>query len=286
MQIAVWLFLYLSGAANSGDLSHQFPIAKPKQEGRMSRHKRQRMSGELPAGRASPEELAERHLSLVIPIARNFQKRLPSSVDFGDLVGAGNLGLVEAARRFNLAKGTSFRTFARHRIRGAITDSLRQIDPVSRYLRSQQKAAERATTELMAILGRCPTEAEIARRLHLSLPRWRKLRWELHEAGCPVNGHPMNGAVAPADPDKLPGTWADPVRLMELTETHDLLYGAIGTLPTRYRQVLHLYDFEEWTMQQIGIRLAVHESRVSQLRAAALARMRVQLVPRLAHRND
>jgi RNA polymerase sigma factor for flagellar operon FliA len=200
-------------------------------------------------------------------------------VDFGDLVGAGNLGLVEATRRFNWAKGTSFRTFARHRIRGAIMDSLRQIDPVSRYLRSQQKAAERGMRELMITLSRYPTEAEIARRLHLSLGRWRRLQWELYEAGCPVNGYPMNGAVAPADPDKLPGTWSDPERLAGLAETRQILGRAIGTLPTHYRQVLHLYDFEEWTMKQISIMLGVDESRVSQIRAAALARVQARLAP-------
>jgi len=230
----------------------------------------------------SPEELAERHLSLVIPIARNFQKRLPSSVDFGDLVGAGNLGLVEAARRFNLAKGTSFGTFARHRIRGAIADSLRQIDPVSRCLRSQQKAAERATTGLMAILGRFPTEAETARRLRLSLRGWQKLQSELHEAGCAVNGHPMIGAPVLADVDKLPGTWTDPERLAELAETREILNNVIAKLPARHRQVVHFYDFEEWTMKQISIRLGMHESRVSQIRAAALMRLQGQLARRFS----
>src|SRR5207253_1979581 len=196
--------------ANS--FSHsKFP--NQNREGRVSQHKRQRITGGIPAARASPGELAERYLSLVIPIARNFQKRLPSSVDFDDLVGAGNLGLVEAARRFNPAQGASFGAFAQHRIRGAITDSLRRIDPVSRCLRSQQKGAERATTELMANLGRCPTEAETARRLRLSLRRWRRLRWKLYTAGCPVDGYPMHGALAQADPDKLPGTWADPEQL-------------------------------------------------------------------------
>jgi len=97
----VRLFLYLSAIANSGDLLQPFQISKPKQEGRVSQLKRQRITGEIPAARASPDELAERYLGLVIPIARSFQKRLPSSVDFDDLVGAGNLGLVEAARRFN-----------------------------------------------------------------------------------------------------------------------------------------------------------------------------------------
>ena len=245
----------------------------------MCRYKQQRRSAEIPGARASPDELAERYLSLVIQIARNFQKRLPSSVDFDDLVGAGNLGLVEAARRFDPAKGTSFGTFARHRIRAAIADSLRRSDPVSRCLRSQQKEAERAIRELMATLGRHPTEAETARRLRLSVRRWRRLRWALYEAGCPVSDYPINGAVAPADPDKLPGTWADPERLTNLAETRQILNRAIATLPIRYRHVLHLYDSEEWTMKKIGIRLGVDESRVSQMRAAALARLQVQLAP-------
>jgi RNA polymerase sigma factor for flagellar operon FliA len=237
------------------------------------------MNGEMPAARASPDELAERYLSLVIQIARNFQKRLPSNVDFDDLVGAGNLGLVEAARRFESAKGASFSTFARHRIRGAIADSLRRSDPVSRHLRSKQKEAERAVRELMTNLGRHPTEAETAKRLHLSLRRWRRLRWELCEAGCPVNGYPVNGAMAPANPDKLPGTWVDPERLTNMAETRQTLERAIETLPIRYRHVIHFYDFKEWTMKQIGIRLGVDESRVSQIRMAALARLQAQLAP-------
>src|SRR5439155_5810091 len=113
--------------------------------------------------------------------------------------------------------------FAQHRIRGAITDSLRRLDPVSRCLRSQQKTAERATTELMTNLGRCPTEAETARRLRLSLRRWRRLRWKLYAAGCPVESYRIKGALAQAVPDKLPGTWADPERLADLAETRQIL---------------------------------------------------------------
>lgn len=248
----------------------------------MFRHKRQCIKNEKPAVRASPEELAERYLSLVIPIARRFQKRLPSSVDFGDLVGAGNLGLIEAAHRFDSAKATSFGAFAKHRIRGAIADSLRQSDPVSRNLRSQQKEAERASTELMANLGRFPTEAETARRLHLSPQCWRRRRWELYEAGCPVNDYPMNRAATPTDIDKLPGTGGDPERLAALAETREILNSVIARLPTPHRQVLHLYDFEEWTMKQIGIRLGVDESRVSQIRAAALMRLQGQLAARFS----
>lgn len=242
--------------------------------------KRQCIRGEIPAARESPDQLAEQHLSLVVPIARSFQRRLPASVDFDDLVGAGNLGLVEAAHRFDSTKGSSFGTFARHRIRGAIADSLRCFDPISRSLRSQQKVAERATANLSTTLGRRPTEAETARQLRFSLRHWRRLRRELYEAGCSVNGYSMNGAVASPDVDKLPGTWADPERLAEAAETRQILDQAIETLPPRHKQVLHLYDLEEWTMKQIGLRLGVDESRISQIRAAALARLHVQLASR------
>jgi RNA polymerase sigma factor for flagellar operon FliA len=79
-----------------------------------------------------------------------------------DLIGAGNVGLAEAARRFDPKKGNLFATFARHRIRGAITDSLRQHDPISRSLRMNQKQADPAISALSVKLGRTPSDAEIA----------------------------------------------------------------------------------------------------------------------------
>src|SRR5438445_8977617 len=203
MQIAVWLFPLPRKPPIPATYFRHSKFPNQNRRDVVSQRKRQRMTGGIPAAGASPDELAERYLSLVIPIARSFQKRLPSCVDFDDLVGAGNLGLVEAARRFDPAQGASFGAFAQHRIRGAITDSLRRIDPVSRSLRSQQKTAERATTELMTDLGRCPTEAETAKRLHVSLRRWRRLRWKLYTAGCPVDSHPMNRGAPQVDPDKL-----------------------------------------------------------------------------------
>jgi RNA polymerase sigma factor FliA len=213
------------------------------------KRKQKRLSVEMPEVRAAPENLAERNRRLVIPIARNFQKRLPPSVDFDDLVGAGNLGLVEAARRYNPARGSSFNTFAKHRIRGAIGDSLRRIDHVSRYLRSQQKVAEQATAELMTTLGRHPTEAEVADKLQIPLRRWRRLRRELHEAGCPVNGPPMNRPSAPADPAKLPCNHENPEQMAMSSEVHRILFKAIGMLPTRHQQVIRLYEFGELSME-------------------------------------
>ncbi|MGD0499080.1 MAG: sigma-70 family RNA polymerase sigma factor [Bryobacteraceae bacterium] len=228
----------------------------------------------MPAvARASPDELAERHLSLVIHIARDFKQRLPPGVSFDDLVGAGNLGLVEAARRFNPAKGASFSTFARHRIRGAITDSLRGIDPVSRGLRSQQKAAERAIFDLAAAKQRPPTEREIADRLKLRLGDWRKLSRTLYEAGCPLNRY-APGATGPTELDRVPSRWPDPEQLAAIAELRAGLTEATETLPPRYRNVIRLYHFDGWTMKQIGTQLGVNESRVSQIHSSAMRRLR------------
>jgi RNA polymerase sigma factor for flagellar operon FliA len=223
--------------------------------------------------RASPDELAERHLSLVMHIARDFKQRLPQGVSFDDLVGAGNLGLVEAARRFNPAKGASFSTFARHRIRGAITDSLRGLDPVSRCLRSRQKAAERAVSELAASKQRPPTEREIANRLKLRVRDWQKLSRTLYEAGCPVNGH-TPGTTGPTELDHVPSRWPDPEQSAAIAELRAGITEAAETLPPRYRKVIRLYHFDGWTMKQIGTHLGVNESRASQIHSGAMRRLR------------
>ena len=234
----------------------------------MSQRKPQRSNSATPrAVRASPDELAERHLGLVMHIVGDFKQRLPPGVSFDDLVGAGNLGLVEASRRFNPAKGASFSTFARHRIRGAITDSLRSIDPVSRCLRSRQKAAERAVFELVASKQRPPTEREIAARLK---------GFTLYEAGCPVNGH-APGPAGPTELDHLPSRWPDPEESAAVAELRDGIAQAAQALPPRYRNVIRLYHFDGWTMKQIGRNIGVNESRVSQIHAGAIQRLRERL---------
>jgi RNA polymerase sigma factor for flagellar operon FliA len=241
----------------------------------VSQRKLQPINGGIPEARASPDELAERHLPLVIHIARDFRKRLPPSVDFDDLVGAGNIGLVEAARRFHPSKGASFSTFARHRIRGAIADFLRKLDPVSRYLRRQQKTAERTISDLTATKQRLPSEREIARRLSLRVDDWRKLSRTLYEAGCSVGGFAPPGTVPL---DHLASGSTDPERQAHAAELRRILASAMETLPSRYQHAIRLYDFEEWTMKRIGAELGVNESRVSQIRTAALKKLRAQLM--------
>ena len=239
----------------------------------MSQRKPQRAKSKIPApARASPGELAERHVSLVIHVARDFLRRLPSGVNFGDLVGAGNLGLVEAARRFDPANGASFSTFARHRIRGAITDSLRRLDPVSRRLRSFQRAATQAADTLRVTLGRTPGDAEVAARIGLPACRFEKLSRELGTAGSAADSSPRVESNV-LSVDRLPALCADPERLAQWAELRETMKSALLTLPYRERTVIHWRHFDGWSMKRIAARLGVTESRVSQIHAGAIRRL-------------
>jgi RNA polymerase sigma factor for flagellar operon FliA len=222
--------------------------------------------------RASPDELVERHLNLVIHVARDFAQRVPPSVTFGDLVGAGNLGLVEAARRFNPAKGAPFPAFAKHRIRGAITDSLRRLDPLSRRLRSFKRSAQGAADVLTAKLGRPPSDAEVAARLGLTTSRFERLSRELNAADAGNGLVPVKTAALTVD--DLPAKCRDPERFAEWRELRATMNGALRTLPCRYRTVIRWYHFEGWTMKRIADKLGVNESRVSQIHSVAMQRLR------------
>ena len=112
------------------------------------------------------------HLPLVKAIAVRVHENLPVHVDLDDLIHAGILGLFDAVDKFQPAKQVAFSSYAKHRIKGAILDSLRQLDWASRDLRRRHKQVEEATRELAATLQRNPTEAEIAGRMGVEVDAW------------------------------------------------------------------------------------------------------------------
>ena len=193
------------------------------------------------------------------------------------MVAAGNLGLAEALRRFNPEQGASFSTYARHRIRGAITDSLRCLDPLSRHLRSRHKAADHAFMRLTAALSRAPSDAEIAGYLQCSEESWQMLKRQLHEAGSPVYTGARERAATPVE--HLAATGVDPEHHAQLAQARERLVVAVGALPPKHRAVIRLYHFEGRTMKEIAKSFGVNESRVSQIRHAALRKLRMQLEP-------
>ena len=132
---------------------------------------------------AKRDRIVLEHLPLVKAIAVRVHENLPVHVDLDDLVHAGVLGLFDAASKFNPEKQVAFSSYAKHRIKGAILDSLRQLDWASRDLRRRHKQVEAATRELSAALQRTPTEAEIAQKLGLEVERWRQMMVDLRSVG-------------------------------------------------------------------------------------------------------
>ena len=180
-------------------------------------------------------------------------------------------------RKYDPEKQVAFSSYAKHRIKGAILDSLRQLDWASRDLRRRHKQLENATRELAAELQRTPTEAEIAAKLGIEVDRWRQMMLDLRTAGLVSASTRANenddlpAPDFPSDPDTQPDAMCAKEQLRSVLET------AMKSLPERYKKVVVLYYTNEMTMKEIGGVLGINESRVSQIHKSALEKMNVAL---------
>src|SRR5258707_9372057 len=171
------------------------------------------------------------HLPLVKAIAVRVYENLPVHVDLDDLVHAGILGLFDAATKFDPEKQVVFSSYAKHRIKGAILDSLRQLDWASRDLRRRHKQLEAATRDLSSELQRAPTEAEIAERLGVDVDRWRQMMLDLRSVGlasASTRASDNEDLPAPDFPSK-PETQPDSMCARE--QLRSVLATAMKTLP-------------------------------------------------------
>ena len=224
------------------------------------------------------DELIIEHLSLVTAIASHVQRTLPVHVELDDLVHAGTMGLVEAATKYQEATEIAFPAYAKHRIRGAILDSLRQHDWASRELRKRYKQVESVTRDLTAQLNRVPTDAEIAAAMGLSAQRWQNLMVDFRSLGiAAVQAKATEREDQPvrelaAAPSYCPGNTLAKTQMSEKLQT------AMRLLPERYQQVVELYYEREMTLKEISRILGINESRVCQIHKSALAKMQTALV--------
>jgi RNA polymerase sigma factor for flagellar operon FliA len=232
---------------------------------------------------AERQRLLNENLPEVRYIARRIHDRLPSHVPFDDLVHAGILGLIDAVDKFDPRKNVQLKSYARFRIRGAILDSLRQMDWSPRNLRRQARRIEEANRELAAELGRAPSEPELAGRMGLGLEEYQQLLGELRglDLGS-LQAQSEDGGSDEANAAVASRTEEDPFQLTLRTEMRTLLAQAIEELDEKERQVLGLYYLEELTMKEVGVILDVGESRVSQIHTAALIRLRSRLQGRIS----
>lgn len=223
------------------------------------------------------DELILNHLALVTSIATRVHESLPVHVEVDDLIHAGVMGLFDAATKFQSDKQVAFSAYAKHRIKGAILDSLRDLDWASRDMRRRQKQSEQVKAELTAQLHRDPTEAEMAQGMGVSTGRLRQMMVEfgnISAAASQVNKHEREDQPVAEPPC---GIEFHPDRVYARSEIRARLGAAMNALPPRHQEVVTLYYDRDMTMKEIGAFLGVNESRVSQIHKSALSRMQLAL---------
>ncbi len=225
------------------------------------------------------ERLLLEQLPQVRYIARRIHERLPRHVPLEDLVHAGVVGLIDALHKYDHGKHVQFGSYAKFRIRGAILDSLREMDWSPRDLRRKARRVEEAHRKLRLELGRNPSEPELALELKMDLRGLQLLLGEID--GLEISslrvtspGDGKENDLAEFLPDDPKDT---PLLLCLHSEMKQLLTRAIAELPDKERQVLALYYYEELTMKEVGAVLGVGESRVSQIHSMALVRLRARM---------
>jgi RNA polymerase sigma factor for flagellar operon FliA len=213
-------------------------------------------------------------IPFVEQLARRVAATMPNSIDIGDLVQDGVIGLIDAARRFDEKRGIKFETFAERRIRGAMIDALRK-DAWPRGVRRQRRELEAAREQLRRELGCEPSLADLAAKVGTDEKRLGRtiVRINAIESTSPLaNAERMDESSLPAA--LVPSEPEQPDMAYEREETKARVRTAIASLPAREQKVISLYYYGEATMKQIGAEIGVNESRVSQLHARAIRRLK------------
>jgi RNA polymerase sigma factor for flagellar operon FliA len=224
------------------------------------------------------ELLLNQYLGLVHHIARGMHRRIPT-LELGDMVSTGTIGLLRALDSYDTSRGLAFSTYAVRRIRGAILDDLRRSDWMPRSLRAKRRRLAAARADLERKLGRAPAPGEIAKALGIDL----EMYWEW----CDATGHSEKAEVCSSplplseetslEMSQAAAAVVVPDQQLLEQERVDRLRAAVSRLPERERMVVALCYYEELNLREIGELLAVTESRVCQIRSRAMKRLKAAL---------
>ena len=244
-------------------------------------------------GREKPTQDREKSvvemLPLVKAVALKIRKRLPAHVEVDDLLSDGVVGLVDAVAKFNPRKRVKLESYARHRIRGSILDGLRCADPVPRDLRRKHKNFQKLNQELEADLGRPVKDEEMAAGLGMTLAQWHHELNEIQSAGIDCGARTLSAGPTfmqtSVEPAFLAGDASNAFDLCYLREQREILALSLSQLRERERQIITLYYQRGLTMQEIASRMKLDASRVSQLHAVAVVRLKAK-VDSLLHSHD
>ncbi len=223
----------------------------------------------------SLESLVERFAPLVKRIGHHLLARMPASVQLEDLLQAGMVGLFEAARNYDTAKGASFETYAGIRIRGAMIDEVRKGDWVPRSVHRNARRIAAAIRLVESRTGRDAGDQEVADVLEVKIDEYYAMLKD--SAGSRLFSFDELTNVEDGGGERIAGDAADPSDEFQQDSLRRQIVEAIKSLPERERLVLSLYYDEEMNLKEIGMVLGVSESRVSQIHSQAALRLRSRL---------
>lgn len=234
-------------------------------------------------GNPAVDELVSENLGLVYDLARKMSRFGGNGPERDDLVSAGVQGLIQAAHAFDPGRGLAFSTLAVTRIRGAMLDELRRWDQTPRSVRKKERELKATEASLRASLGRRPTPDELAYALGIEVEELHDwyLDMTVHEPesldrGVGGRDEPGRRTTAETVPDPGQGAF----EALGQAQSVEVLAECIQDLSERDRQVLALYYYEDLRLREIAQLIGVTESRISQIRHAALKTLRGMLSER------
>lgn len=227
------------------------------------------------------EEMITRYAYLVKFLAGRVAVRVPHNVVFDELVSAGALGLIDAVDKYDPQKNVGFKTYAQHRIRGAILDELRSMDWYSRSMRKKIQNIEKAVHRLESELDRPVQDIEIAEKLNVSLEEYFKMLSDIHGAALLSlddyirnQNNDTNSSSRFANNMKGRDNPSDNIMHEELKT---MLSRAVKKLSKKEQMVISLYYYNEFTLKEIGKVLDLTESRICQIHTMALIKLQGSL---------
>ena len=224
-------------------------------------------------GSALEGELVERYVPLVKNVVGRLAMTLPPHVDGEDLYSAGLTGLLSAVRQYNPNAGTSFETYARLRIRGAVFDELRRMDWVPRSVHTKARKVQAVMNLIEQKKGRMATEQEMADGLKISLPDYHQWLEEIRPATfvCldAAFNHDFDDSISQYEslPDQRQ---EDPLDGTFRREMARVIAERLRELPEMQRKVLALYYFEDMRLREIAEAFGLTESRICQIHAQGI----------------
>ena len=226
------------------------------------------------------DKLIMEYAPLIKFIAYKISVRLPSNIELDDLIASGAIGLMDAIEKYDPSRDNTFKTYAEFRIRGAILDELRAQDWVPRSIRDKAKLLERTFSQLKNQLGRDATDQEAAEKLGLNMDEFHELTYQV----CPVSMLSLDHQTTFSSIDKksmlnfLEDFKIDnPFNELETKAIKSIITKSINSLSEKHKIILSLYYYEDLNLKEIGRVLRITESRVSQLHAQAILRLKAKL---------